>query len=620
MDLASVRAAARRRWRALVLLFLLGIAAAMAWWAVTPVQYRASATVIFALDGGTTVRDVVDGGTYVQQVVPSYAELALTPLVLQGVISELGLGTTPPELAKKISVDVKSRSVLAEISADAGSAQGAADLANAVTTELARAVRSVSQGTQRAALPIVVRTVSVAKVPTSPIAPNTVRQAGFGVFGGLLLAGLYLYLREAVAGTVRTREDVAEVTAVPVVASIVRDPRARTRPLPVDSQPHLPRSESFRMLRTNLLARLAQDTRLVAVVSGQAGEGRTSLAANLAVALANSGRRVLVIDADLRNPQVSSLFSGVNPSLGLTSVLSGAERLDSVIQPWSPRKWDAQPIDVITAGSPAEGASELLGSSSMTGLLDEVSSRYDLVLVDTPALLDSTDGALVAAQTDASIVVVDARTTARHELTEVMHRLEMAASVIGVVLNNTPESGGSSGVRSTAGSADADRADAQPGGRPASRPITAAPRDVPTATEDGSPVATTTGPSTRTSIGAAPRTAARSASGAAAAGHRWPSADPRPAASPAATTEAAVSSHAPSVTGSASSPLSGSTASATTSRLDLADIRRRVDAMRSMTPPGVDEPSGTASTPSGTAGSTAHGSGRTRTAPGDDED
>jgi capsular exopolysaccharide synthesis family protein len=439
MDLSMVRAAVRRRWRALLLLFLLGPALALADWAGTPTQYQASTTVIFALEGATTVRDVVDGGTYVQQVVPSYADLARTPVVLEGVVKTLDLDARPVDLAKQITVDVTSRSVLAKITATSDTGPDAAALANAVAGQLATAVDRLSRGSGPSALPIRVTTVSPAEAPSAPFAPSSRRSAVLGLLGGLLLAALYLYVREAVASTVRTREDVADITDRPVVGSPVHDPRARTRVLPVDTHPHITRAESFRILRTNLLPRLGDDRRVLAVVSGRTGEGRTSTAANLAVSMAHTGRRVLLVDADLRQPRLAEVF-GVDDRRGLSSVLIGTADVASVLHTWSPSKWDAHGLDLLPAGPPSDNASELLASPRMAGLLDHVSSRYDLVILDTPALLEVTDAALVAAQAEATVVVVDSRSTQGRDLAEVMDRLAMAgATVLGVVLNNVPD-------------------------------------------------------------------------------------------------------------------------------------------------------------------------------------
>jgi capsular exopolysaccharide synthesis family protein len=439
MDLSWLFAAARRRWRVLLLIFLLGPLVAGAQSALTPVQYRATSTVIFAVDGATTVRELVDGGTYVQQVAPSYAQLAESPAVLSAVIASLGLNVTPTVLARRINVEIRNGELLAQISADAATGPDAAAIANEVAVQLGVDVGRLSRGAGGSSLPISLTTVSPATPPAAPFAPDFRRAALLGLAGGLVLASVFLYLREAVASTVRTKADIGQVTDVPVLGTVARDPRAKRRPLPLDTHPHVPRSESYWMLRNTILPRFGEESNVLAVVSPRRGEGRTSVAANLAIALAHAGQRVLLLEGDLRGRGLGSLFH-LQGTQGVASVLGSRATLAQAVQRWSPRTPRGYGIDVLTAEEMADDeAVVLVASQRMTHLLDVASKAYDLVIVDTPALLDGTSGTLLAAQSDAVLVVADASSTEGRDLAEVLNRLSAVALVLGIVLNNVPQ-------------------------------------------------------------------------------------------------------------------------------------------------------------------------------------
>ena len=164
--------------------------------------------------------------------------------------------------------------------------------------------------------------------------------------------------------------------------------------------PQSPRSEAFRQLRTNLQF-LDVDTphKVIAITSSLPSEGKTTTLANLAIALASSGFRVITVEADLRRPKLADLL-GVERSVGLTSVLAGRVRPEQAVQHWS-----GGGFDVLARGPLPPNPSELLASQHMAVQLGELRERYDLVLLDTPPLLPVTDAAAVAPATDGAILV-----------------------------------------------------------------------------------------------------------------------------------------------------------------------------------------------------------------------
>jgi capsular exopolysaccharide synthesis family protein len=194
-----------------------------------------------------------------------------------------------------------------------------------------------------------------------------------------------------------------------------------------------PAAEAYRSLRTALLmSRAGGAPQVVAVTSARASEGKTVTALNLAVALASSGSKVLVIDADLRRPAVSR-YTGLAAGLaGLSEALSGMSRAMNVVV-----STPFPMLSILPAGTCPPNPAELLGSDAMTALLDELKQHYQIIIIDTPPVLPVTDGELVASRADGTILVARSGHTPRAALSAARGRLDMVgARILGVVLND----------------------------------------------------------------------------------------------------------------------------------------------------------------------------------------
>ncbi len=186
----------------------------------------------------------------------------------------------------------------------------------------------------------------------------------------------------------RTPEQLREAVGAPNLGFVAFDAGVPKRPLTVHEDPQSPRAEAFRQLRTNLqFVDVDEPPRTIVMTSSVPGEGKTTTLVNLAIAVSSAGRRVLVIDADLRRPKVAD-YLGLDGSVGLTNLLAGPLGLGLAIQPWA-----GGAFDVIASGPLPPNPSELLGSRQMRELLESVRDDYDLILLDSPPLLPVTDAA-----------------------------------------------------------------------------------------------------------------------------------------------------------------------------------------------------------------------------------
>jgi succinoglycan biosynthesis transport protein ExoP len=438
MDLGQALAAARRHWILLLVLTIIGLGTGAANQLLTSPTYRSTVTVFFSLNRGGTVSELANGSSYVQDLVPSYAKVATTPIVLAPVISDLGLSTTPGRLANKIKVVLQPASVVIQIAATDTDPDVAAKIANGVGDQLSQALATLSPRTSSDTSVITVTTLSPATASNFPISPNRTKNLGAGLLGGLILGVIAVAVRESVVTQpLTTRTDIERVTDIPVIAAIVADPKSGNRPLPVSTHPTIARSDSFRMLQTTLEGLRGDDPQCFVVVSSLSGEGRTTSAVNLAIAMAHASHRVLLIDADLRKPSIAQLL-GIATDKGLTSILNVTSTLEESTSSWTTQPWGSITLDVIPAGPIVTNPSELLASRAMSWLLETVRDNYDVVILDSPALLQHTDGALLSGQLDFTLMIVDAPRTKQRHLVDSLARLRMAgADVLGLVLNRT---------------------------------------------------------------------------------------------------------------------------------------------------------------------------------------
>ncbi len=222
-----------------------------------------------------------------------------------------------------------------------------------------------------------------------------------------------------------------EVVSAPLLGLIPFDPQASSTPLIVGDSAWSSRAEALRKLRTNLrFVDVEGSARVIAVTSALPGEGKSTLACNLAIALAEAGWQVLLVDADLRGPRVAD-YLGLPSGAGLTDVLIGAVEVEDVLQPWGER-----PMLVLPGGSVPPNPSELLGSKAMADLLLSLRALTDIVIIDTPPLLAFTDGAVVAVQADGALLVARQGKTSDAQSAAAAQSLHaVKARVLGCVLN-----------------------------------------------------------------------------------------------------------------------------------------------------------------------------------------
>lgn len=435
MELTDYFRILRKNWIIIVVAALLGVAVAAGYSLTRTPQYEAQSTVFVSSQTGGTIGELQQGSNFTQSRVATYAMLVRTPIVMNPVIAELGLGTTANELAARVEASSATNTTLITITVTNADPVLAADIANELGASLTAAVATL-ETVGESGSPVRLTRVRDALPPLSPSSPNVTRNLALGgligLAGGLLIAAL----RAVLDTRIRTPRDVEQVTDRPIIGAIAFDPKAKERPLIVHADPLSPRAESFRALRTNLQFLDMGGRASFVITSSLPSEGKSTSAINLAIALADAGKRVALLDTDLRKPKIAE-YLGLEGGAGLTDVLIGRAQVTDVMQVWGQRS-----LYVLPAGKIPPNPSELLGSPQMHALLELLEREFDVVLCDAPPLLPVTDAAILAKATNGAIVIVSTGKTNRHHLSGAVGSLtKVGAKIAGIVLTMVPTRG-----------------------------------------------------------------------------------------------------------------------------------------------------------------------------------
>lgn len=437
MDLNDYLRVLRRNWIAIVSATLAGLLVGAAATLLVRPTYTAESQLFVAIQGSGTVSELQQGNTFSQARVQSYVKTVETPVVLQSAIESLGLDTSASQLARKVTATSDIDTVIITIAAQDSSAVQAAAIAQAVASSLIEAVDMLERPKNGGASPVSLSIIRPAEAPSSPSAPNTQLNLLIGLVTGLLAGIAIAFARSLLDSRVRGESDLRQVTDAALLGGMAFDADAGTHPLLTQSGHQSPRAEAFRQLRTNLqFANVSGKAKTVLVTSSLPGEGKSTTATNLAIALAQAGQSVCLIDADLRRPMVHE-YMQLERDAGLTTALVGAVDVNDLLQPWGEDN-----LYVLTSGQVPPNPSELLGSGEMKQLLLRLEHAFDAIIIDAPPLLPVTDAAVLSQYVGGVVVVVGSNKIRQQDLARSLDALRLVgARLLGVVLNYLPTRG-----------------------------------------------------------------------------------------------------------------------------------------------------------------------------------
>ncbi|GAB2974332.1 tyrosine-protein kinase domain-containing protein [Nocardioides montaniterrae] len=430
MDFKQFLGVIRRRWISIVLVFAVCVVSAGALTALMPRKYESKSQVILTVD----VRNLTDAyaaSLFAQNRANAYADLAHSTELATEVIGKLGLNMTPGELAGNIKAEVVDSTLIALTVTDTNP-QEAQKICDMTTTLFTKFIADLeSPGGSGGGSQILVNTTDKASLNTNAVSPHVALNLVIAALIGLLLGVALAVARELLDRTIRTADHVADITDAPVLASIGFDGDIRRAPLLTDLGGFAARTEAFRLLRTNLqFIDLDHQPRCLVISSAVPGEGKTTTSTNLAIALAQTGRRTLIIDADLRRPRVASTL-GLDPAIGLTTALVGKTEIADAIQVHGPSG-----LHVLASGAKPPNPTEILQSRVTHDLIRRLRSSYDTVIIDAPPLLPVADASVLATLGDGVILVVRHAHTTRDQVADAVSRVQhVGGRLYGIVVN-----------------------------------------------------------------------------------------------------------------------------------------------------------------------------------------
>lgn len=447
IDLTRLRRVVLGHWRAIVAGLLIGLLLAAAWSFVQPRKYSADAIAIVSTGTVENLGVAVSADNLARAKATQYQELAKSRRVEERAVEIAGQTagesnrSAPKASGVSVAVPVDTPQIV--ITVTATKPEDARDLADAWVKALAENVQDVetaggassgspdgaSADSQRSIIQVL--PFVEARTPVGPSYPPTKLALATGALLGLLGGMLYAFVRTSFDRRIRSAKVLEDELGLSVVGTIPRTTKGGA-----SGQAPVIVREAFKELRTNLqFMNPDHPPRIVIVTSALPAEGKSTIAANLAISLAESGRTVTLVDGDLRRPTVAQSF-GLEGSVGLTDVVVDRLAMADALQ----QAPDNDHLSVLAAGTIPPNPSEILGSERLTHAIESL-AKDGMVIIDAPPILPVTDAAILGAKFDGVLVVVNAGSTTIDELAKTKASLDrVKAHLLGAVLNRVPTS------------------------------------------------------------------------------------------------------------------------------------------------------------------------------------
>ncbi len=435
MELEDYLRILRAHWLVILIITAFAGAAAFAWTETQPKVYTSSGSAIVTTGGSTSLGDALVGDNYAKSRVLSYVDIAESRKVAAIAAEEMGYEGNADSLVGRVSVSNPTDTATLSVTATGSTPEDAQALAEAWITGMAQVVEDIEtvDGSETV---VSLETLDSASLPSSPSSPNLKLNLALGLLVGLALGVAYALVRATLDKRLRVPRDVEREFDIAVVGAIPLD-TAFSKAGWTTSDLGQATSEAVRELRTNLaFMDVDNPPRVVVVTSSLPGDGKSTTAILLAQAVAESGRNVVLIDADLRRPTIAKRL-GLVEGAGLTQVLVGQASASDMLQAsgTSGHLW------IMAAGTIPPNPSELLGSEAMHSLLYSFPEDA-LILIDSPPLIPVTDAAILTARTDGALVVARSGKTTTDLLDRALGNLDrVKGRALGVILDGVSRKG-----------------------------------------------------------------------------------------------------------------------------------------------------------------------------------
>lgn len=353
-----------------------------------------------------------------EKLIRTLKEIVKSSVIINEVIDNLELNQRFLEINKQVKASIVEDTGIIKIEVNNNNPKNASDIANEIADVFIEYVDNNSETLR-------VRVINKAQIPIKPTKPNLKLNIAIGGLLGIIIGIILVSFFEYIDDSLKTKKDIEEKIQLPVIGQIPLSIKNTNR----KSKASI--SESYKMLRTNILALTKNDIRTILITSSGDQEGKSTIISNIAISMAQNNQKVLLIDSNLREPYIHQMFD-ISKYKGLTNELSDYN--PSNINFVYPTK--IKNLYVMPSGNVSTNSSEILGSNEMKDLLEEASNKYDLVLLDSPSLETVADGAVLSTMTDGTILICESGKTKFDKLKNSKEMLDkLDVSIIGVVLN-----------------------------------------------------------------------------------------------------------------------------------------------------------------------------------------
>ena len=427
----------RKRWKPIFIATLVGVLLAVAYNLTASKMYTSEARLFVATTSQSNTSNAFSDAQFSSQRIATYVQLVNTRELLADASEELGYKVT------KSSVTASSplNTVIIIISATDKNPNKASDITNVVSRLLGERIQELETPvgdftTTNVKASVVERAVP----PTLPSSPRNKLDLAIGLLLGLAVGVSIALLIEALDNTIKTIDDVVTDSGMNPIGVIGFDPDGSENPICM-LKPHSIRSEAYRAIRANVqFVDVDNPPRVIVVASAVPGEGKTTSTINLAIAFAQAGHKVALIEGDLRKPRLAK-YLGIDGSIGLTNVLANQISLGDAFV-----SWNRGMLQVLASGPVPSNPSELLGSERMIQLVNHLRDEFDYVFIDGTPLLLVSDAAVVARISDGALLMTHFGDTTHSQLRRASEILRtVGARPLGPIVNFVPQDSSSYG-------------------------------------------------------------------------------------------------------------------------------------------------------------------------------
>lgn len=436
MTLEGFLTLTRQRIVALVLVLVVCVTASLgaAW--VSPSTYTASGVAYLRVNVSADVQEGTDSFFAATQMafrkIDAVIPVFTSEAVGQRIVDSLGLDATAAEVAHALSASHAADTVTVKVSATASSADDARLIADEAIRQAALEIKDLEGENS----PVEIILMSPSQLLGTKRSPVVWRYVAIGILAGLVIGYSWIFFRELSDKTLRGVEDARTVLGVPVLGLVPASKSVVDGASGKTAEPSV--EEHLRMLRTNVRYAGGRRSHSVLVVtSAGPGEGRSTVAANLARVLALSGEQVVLVEGDLRDPGLAEAFDIEGRRPGLVQVLEGKATIDEAVV-----ETPVSGLDLVVAGATPPNPSELLGSARMPEVLAQLARTY-IVIIDSPPVLSFTDGVVLGEYASGVLLVARERRTTADDVGDAVLAIEQGGGRLeGVIVNRASSSRG----------------------------------------------------------------------------------------------------------------------------------------------------------------------------------